>query len=284
MFAFPYDTKVGESTSPYSVNSNVTPTNSKEIYVYKYFWDRNEKIQASWSKWIFDGVEILGGMIIESKLYMIANDKQNCKLYTVDIQNLNETNLTFNVALDHKVALTGTYDAATDKTTYTSPYGERTGLFGVDAATGVDLTITNSGATYYAEGNYPNAIFGTKYTTKYQMSTVYVKEPSPSGGKLSVTSGRLQVRNIAFDYEDTGFFQVKVQPVDRTLRSYTMNGQIISNSSFTIGSAPIVSGTFNVPVQAENTQHTVTVETDSYLPMHVVAAEIESFYHRRSRR
>ena len=46
----------------------------------------------------------------------------------------------------------------------------------------------------------------------------------------------------------------------------------------------IVSGTFNVPVQAENTQHTVTVETDSYLPMHVVAAEIESFYHRRSRR
>ena len=80
------------------------------------------------------------------------------------------------------------------------------------------------------------------------------------------------------------FFQVKVQPVDRTLRSYTMNGQIISNSSFTIGSAPIVSGTFNVPVQAEHTQHTVTVETDSYLPMHVVAAEIESFYHRRSRR
>ena len=284
MFAFPYDTKVGESTSPYTVNSNVNPTNSKEIYVYKYFWDRNEKIQASWSKWIFDGVEILGGMIIESKLYMIANDKQDCKLYTIDIQNLNETNLTFNVALDHKVALTGTYDAATNKTTYTSPYGERTSLFGVDAATGVDLTVTNSGATYYAEGNYPNAIFGTKYTTKYQMSTVYVKEPSPSGGKLSVTSGRLQVRNIAFDYEDTGFFQVKVQPVDRTLRSYTMNGQIISNSSFTIGSAPIVSGTFNVPVQAENTQHTVTVETDSYLPMHVVAAEIESFYHRRSRR
>jgi hypothetical protein len=281
---FPYDTIVGESTSPYTVGTNVNPTYAKEIYIYKYFWDRNEKIQASWSKWIFDGVQILGGMVIESTLYLIANDLQDCRLYTIDLQNLPETNLTYSVALDHKTALTGTYDAGTDKTTYTSPYGERTGLFAVDAATGIDLTLTNSGATYYAVGNYPNAIFGTKYISKYELSPVYVKEQAPSGGQLSVTSGRLQVRTIAFDYENSGFFQVKVTPTDRTLRTYTMNGQIISNSAFTINNPPIVSGTFKVPVQAENTQHIISIETNSYLPMHLVAAEVESFYHRRSRR
>ena len=284
ILVFPHDTKVGESTSPYTVGSNVTPTNSKEIYVYKYFWDRNEKIQASWSKWIFDGVEILGGMVIESTLYLIANDLQDCRLYTIDLQNLPETNLTYKAALDHKTQLTGSYNAGTDKTTYTSPYGERAGLFAIDAATGIDLTLTNSGATYYAEGNYPNAIFGTKYTSKYQLSKVYIKEQSPGGGQLSVTSGRLQVRTISFDYEDTGFFQVKIEPDDRSTRTYTMNGQIINNSSFTINNPSIVSGTFKVPVQAENTQHSVTVESNSYLPMHLVAAEVESFYHRRSRR
>jgi hypothetical protein len=281
---FPYDTINGESTSPYSVSSNVNPTYAKEMYVYKYFWDRNEKIQASWSKWIFDGVQILGGMVIESTLYVIANDLQDCKLYTIDLQNLPDTNLDFNVALDHKVQLTGTYDAATNKTTYTSPYGERANLFAVDAATGVDLSLSNSGATYYVVGNFPNAIFGTKFISKYQLSTVYIKEQSPNGGQLSVTSGRLQVRTMSFDYEDTGFFKVKIKPVDRDERSYTMNGQIISDSSFVIDSPPIVSGTFKVPVQAENTKHTVTVETNSFLPMHLVAAEIESFYHRRSRR
>ena len=281
---FPHDTKTGESTSPYTVGSNVAPTNAKEIYVYKYFWDRNEKIQASWSKWVFDGVEILGGMVIESTIYLIANDLQDCRLYTLDLQNLSEDTLTYNIALDHKVKLTGSYNAGTGKTTYTSPYGERAGLFAVDAATGIDLILTNSGATYYAEGNYPNAIFGTKYTTKYQLSPIYIKEQSPGGGQLSVTSGRLQVRTISFDYENTGFFNVKIQPTDRDLRTYTMNGQIINNSAFTINNPSIVSGTFKVPVQAENTQHSVTVETDSYLPMQLVAAEVESFYHRRSRR
>ncbi len=284
LLVFPYDVKTGESTSPYTVASNVNPTKSKEIYVYKYFWDRNEKIQASWSKWIFDGVEILGGMVIESTLYLIANDLQDCRLYTIDLQNLPDDNLDYSVALDHKTELSGTYNSTTDKTSYTSPYGERTGLFAVDAATGIDLTLTNSGSTYYAEGNYPNAIFGTKYTTKYQLSTVYVKEQSPNGGRLSITSGRLQVRTISFDYDNTGFFKVKIQPTDRDLREYTMNGQIINDSSFTINNPSIVSGTFQVPVQAENTQHTVTVETDSYLPMQLVAAEVESFYHRRSRR
>ena len=284
ILVLPQDEVTGESTSPYTVSSNVTPTNGKEIYVYKYFWDANKKVQASWSTWIFDGVQILGGMVVESTLYIIANDKQNCKLYRIDLQNVNETYLSFNVALDHKVALTGTYDAATDKTTYTSPYGERTGLVGVSATTGVNLTVTNSGATYYAEGNHASAIFGTKYTTKYQLSPVYIRETSGSGARLAITSGRLQVRTVAFDYEDTAFFQIEVAPKDRDVKTYTMNGQIINDSSFTLDTPSIVTGTFKVPVQARNTDYTLTIKSDSYLPLHIVAADIESFYHRRSAR
>jgi hypothetical protein len=284
ILVLPQDIIAGEATVPYTVSSNVAPTNGKEIYIYKYFWDANEKVQASWSKWIFDGVQILGGVVIESVLYLIANDLQDCRLYKIDLQNSDDSNLSFSTALDHKTTLSGSYSAGTGKTTYTSPYGERTGLFAVDAATGVDLTLTNSGATYYAEGSHTSAIFGTKFTTKYQFSPVYVRENSTSGGRLAITSGRLQVRTVSIDYENTGFFQVEVAPTDRDLKTYTMNGQIINDSSFTVGDTSIVTGTFSVPVQAQNTAYTLTIKSDSYLPMHVVAAEIESFYHRRSAR
>jgi hypothetical protein len=284
ILVLPQDVIAGEATVPYTVGTNVSPTYGKEIYVYKYFWDANQKVQASWSKWIFDGVQILGGMVIESVLYLIANDLQDCKLYKVDLQNVDDSNLSFSTALDHKTTLSGSYSAGTDKTTFTSPYGERTGLFAVDAVTGIDLTLTNSGATYYAEGSHTSAIFGTKFTTKYQFSPVYVRENVASGGRLAITSGRLQVRTVSLDYENTGFFQVEVSPTDRDLKTYTMNGHIINDSSFTIGDASIVTGTFSVPVQAQNTAYTLTIKSDSYLPMHVVAAEIESFYHRRSAR
>lgn len=284
ILVLPQDVIAGEATVPYIVGTNVSPTYGKEIYVYKYFWDANQKVQASWSKWIFDGVQILGGMVIESVLYLIANDLQDCKLYKIDLQNVDDSNLSFSTALDHKITLSGSYSTGTNKTTFTSPYGERTGLFAVDAITGIDLTLTNSGATYYAEGSHTSAIFGTKFTTKYQFSPVYVRENVASGGRLAITSGRLQVRTVSLDYENTGFFQVEVSPTDRDLKTYTMNGHIINNSSFTIGDASIVTGTFSVPVQAQNTAYTLTIKSDSYLPMHVVAAEIESFYHRRSAR
>lgn len=255
----------------------------QEIYVYKYFWDSNEKIQASWSTWKFD-VTIIGMFVVESTIYLYANDGTKFKLFEIDLQNLKDDSLTFKVALDHRVKITGgSYNSTTDKTQFTMPYGEKSSLVAVDATNGADLVISNSSATYYVEGNHASVYFGTQFLTKYKFSTFYLREET-ARGSIAVTSGRLQVRNMKLDYQNSGFFTIEVDPDNGDTRTYTFNGRIITNPSFLLGTPTILSGTFNVPILAKNDAHSITIKTTSHLPFHLVAAEYEAFYNRRSLR
>ena len=113
------------NTAPYAAGQDVNPTNANTIYIYKYFFDKGEKVQTAWSKWTFNGAEILGAVSVESFLYVLANEGQSTKLYKIDLQNLNETGLTFKVYLDLKASVGATYDAATGLSTFTSPYGAK---------------------------------------------------------------------------------------------------------------------------------------------------------------
>ena len=106
------------------------------MFVYKYFFDRGEKVQTAWAKWEFSGVKILGAMSLESFLYVMASEGTNTKLFKIDLRNLKDTTLGHGVYLDLKASVTGTYSASTDLTTFTSPYGAKTGLIAVDRTDG----------------------------------------------------------------------------------------------------------------------------------------------------
>ena len=75
-------------------------------------------------------------------------------------------------------------------------------------------------------------------------------------------------KNLIFFANSLGFF----------------TGTIINSSTAVIGQPNIESGTFNIPIQARNTDFTCAITSDSHLPCHFVSAEIEGFYFRRSRR
>ena len=163
-----------------------------------------------------------------------------------------------NVYLDQRVKVNGTYDSATDLTTFTLPYEVNTNLQCVNAATGADLTINSqTGTTAKVKGNIASAYFGFPFTTLYTLST---------------------------DYVNSGFFQVVVTHNTRTDKTYSFNGYIIDNPTSVIDSPVVTSGVFRVSVQAENTQHTVSFRSSSYLPASIVSADVEGFYYRRSQR
>jgi len=138
--------------------------------------------------------------------------------------------------------------------------------------------------TVTVNGNVSSAFFGFNFQTLYTLSTQYLREPGKTGGLTALTSGRLQVRTMSFDYVNTGFFQAVVSHNNRTDKTYSFNGYIIDNSTSIIGNPVITTGTFRIPVQAQNTQHSVTLKTSSYLPANIVGAEMEGFYYRRSAR
>ena len=271
-------------TAPYTSSTAVAPVNADTMFIYKYFFDRGEKVQTAWAKWEFNGVKILGAMSLESFLYVLAAEGTNTKLFKIDLRNLKDTTLGHGVYLDLKTSVTGTYDSATDKTTFTSPYGARTGLIAVDKTNGANYTATNTtGSTYTIAGNHTALFIGVPYSSVYRLSTQYVRE-NTGRGLVAVTSGRYQIRNISFNFENSGFFQVEVTPNNRDKSTTIMNGYVIGTSSSLVGQPAISSGTLRVPVQCRNTEFVMDIKSNSHLPVYIADAEIEGYYHSRSRR
>ena len=214
----------------------------------------------------------------------MAAEGTNTKLFKIDLRNLKDTTLGHGVYLDLKTSVTGTYDSATNLTTFTSPYGARTGLIAVDRTNGANYTATNTtGSTYTISGNHTSLFIGVPYSSVYRLSTQYVRE-NTGRGLVAVTSGRYQIRNISFNFENSGFFQVEVTPNNRDKSTTIMNGYVIGTSTSLVGQPAISSGTLRVPVQCRNTEFVMDIKSNSHLPVYIADAEIEGYYHARSRR
>ena len=269
-------------TAPYS--GTVSTTNANTMYIYKYFFDGGEKVQNAWSKWTFTGVKIIGGMSLESFIYLLVSEGTTTKLVKLDLRNLKDTTIGHGVYIDLKTSVTGTYSATTDLTTFTSPYGAKTGLIAVDRTNGNNYTATNtSGSTYTIVGNHTALYIGVPYESKYRMSTQFVRE-NTGRGLVAVTSGRYQIRNISFNFENSGFFQVEVTPNNRDTSTAIMNGYVIGTATSIVGQPAIATGTLRVPVQCQNTEFTLDIKSSSHLPMYIAGAEVEGYYHNRARR
>ena len=270
--------------TPYTTGTPITSTNGGTMFIYKYFFDKGEKVQTAWSKWTFTNAKILGGMSFESFVYLLVVEGTDTKLVKIDLRNLRNGTIGFNIYLDLRTSVTGTYDANTNLTTFTSPYGAKTGLIAVDGVNGNNYAVTNTaGATYTLEGNHTNLIIGIPYESKYRMSPQYVRESS-GRGLVAITSGRYQIRNISLNYETSGYFQVEVTPNGRDTSYSFMNGYVIGTSTSKVGVPAISSGTIKVPVSCRNTDFTLDIKSSSHLPMYIASAEVEGYYHNRSTR
>lgn len=270
--------------APYVAGADVTSTNAGTMFIYKYFFDGGEKVQTAWSKWTFPNSKILGGMTFESFVYLMVVEGQTTKLIRIDLRNLKDATLGFNPYLDLRTSVTGTYNAGTNLTTFTSPYGAKTGLIAIDKTNGNNYLVTNTaGSTYTLEGDHTALFIGVPFESTYRLSTQYVRE-NTGRGLIAVTSGRYQLRNISFNYKDSGYFQIEVTPSGRNTSYSIMNGYVIGTATSKVGVPAISSGTLRAPVASKNTDVTVDIKSNSHLPMYIASAEVEGYYHTRSRR
>ena len=269
-------------TAPFS--GTASSTDADTMYIYKYFFDGGEKVQNAWSKWTFTGAKIIGAMSLESFIYVVISEGTTTKLVKIDLRNLKDATIGHGVYIDLKTSVTGTYASGTGLTTFTSPYGAKTGLIAVDRNNGNNYTATNTaGSTYTIVGDHTDLYIGVPYESKYTLSPQYIRE-NTGRGLVAVTSGRYQIRNISFNFENSGFFQVEVTPTNRDKSTSIMNGYIIGTATSIIGQPAIATGTLRVPVQSQNSEFTLDIKSSSHLPMYISGAEVEGYYHNRARR
>ena len=263
------------------------------IYVYKFYWNNNEKLQSSWSKWTFPATDqILNADFLQSELNIVINRPDGLYLETLDVvADDPEDGEPFLVHLDRKQYIPKA------SMSFVSPYtllpigwspvdGDYVAVGAANQGnkTGVVLPVIWDGTNAKVLGNLTGAdlVVGRKYTYRYKFSTLVPKTKQPQGGEKADNMAILQLRNMQVNYADTGFFQAKVTPKGRPTYTYVFTGKKLGLSSATIGTVNLETGLFKFPVLSQNISVDIELDSDSPLPCSFLSADWEGFYAKRS--
>ena len=246
-------------------------TDKKNIFVYKYFWSGSDKLQSSWSKWTFDG-DVLSMSMLGSDIYLLI--KRSSKLYLEKLTlSTDPASLIMDdsqsIHLDRRVTLTS-------GGTTTIPYSDATGVEYI-VETGKIIPLSDVSAQLTAG---KTVFAGIKFTFKYQVSEQVYKEKD-----VTVEIARLQIRNMSFNYSESGYFEVIVTPLpsaNRTPRTNIFSGIVVGST--VLNKQTLQSGTFRTPILSKSDNVTIEIKNEKHLPCRLQSAEYEGFLVVRSPR
>lgn len=148
--------------------------------------------------------------------------------------------------------------------------------------TGGDLLLEGAGLARYRGYSWPIVSFGGNtivVTGDCSQEQFYAGFRIRSERELSrfllktnrgmVPTHKLVPHHLVVNYGDTGYFRAEVCRKDSTprpLEKYEMTGRILSDQPNVTGIVPLTTGSFKVPIMAENDKYTLTLVNDSFLP------------------
>lgn len=272
---------------------------SNKVWVYRYFWEGQEKRQSSWSVWEFpDGESFLHTSFLQGDAYFVVQRGDGIYLDVVDLDTgRTDSGFIHQVHLDRLCYVSGDYNAELDQTQWTMPYpedGDIQLLTGPDfAVVGSSLNYTRpSSSTVRVAGNYDgkSVYIGRPYTMRVELSTIHVREPVKGNpaATAAVQEARLQVNRVRIKHDGTGYFRAVVTPDYRDPYVYIFTGQSVGFGSPLLGEGVLQteakSGAFAFPVLSRNTDVTIELINDSPLPSTFQGFEWEGKLSMRSQR
>jgi len=300
----PYD--VAQMTASVSEESVALLAKSQptRVYLYKFFFEGDRKLQSAWSYWEASGAKsILGIQFIDSDLYAVVEYADGVYLERVTVRpEAVDTGAPYELLVDRKAIETTCTVALTNpsgldvQSTITLPYPRNTTAQMVVVgrkATGntiapgqVIYPIAQTSTTITVRGDLTAAKFfvGELYEMRYEFSTPYLKE-QPQGGGIAVIGGpRLQMRTWTLIHDKSGHFELWITPRGRSTKKHPYNGLVMGDQGAKLGDVSQLVGKFRVPVMTQNIDTKVEIRSSSPLPCRIQSAEWEGFYFSRTSR
>lgn len=288
----------------------VTDNDRKTMYVYKYLWNSSNqglaKIQASWSKWIFD-TDVQWVKFMDNILWMVVTDSSGtytCQVALDELEELEDIQLHLDRLIlypdcnsDPQASndVTATYDADSDATTFVLPYHPAKKVVAVtrfvgDGIRGLKLGESTTNTIVCTEpGDWTgaNVGFGEPYQFEYVFSTGYKPTKDQARTKIiGELNGRTQVLRWIVHHYRSGYYNIRVKrqarPVD-TVHQFRAVFPDVYNNKLTTGKSFLQTGESKVPVCSRNTDCVVSVESDSWLPVVLSGATWEGSYSNRAK-
>ena len=276
----------------------------KRLYLYKFFFQNEERLQNAWSYWEYEGAKsILGADFVDSDLYLVMQYADGVYLERTVIRPENvDAGAPIELLVDRKADETLCTTVLSNpagldlQSTITLPYpinaGSRMIVVG-RYANGNTLQpgqvvepISQTSNTITVRGDLTASKFfvGERYDMLYEFSTQYLKEQPPGGGMSVISGPRLQLRTWTMIFDQASSFQIRVTPRSRDPLTYAHGPISLGDQSAVLGGLSLRTNKFRVPVMAQNTDAKVEVVSDSPLPCRLQSAEWEGWYHSRSQR
>lgn len=258
------------------LNSSQDPST---IYLYKFFWVGDRKVQNAWCKWTFtDCTGILWAGFTGAWLYLLVNRSDGVNLERVYID---ET--VFNTAYDFPFLLDRQHSISGGNMSYSSTTGKTTITLGISTAAPVEIMSNDTANNIYGQRHTTTKVSNTvvtvdgnitthqvtagiPYTLHYEFSTLFAKERKTQGAETSVLDGRFQLRYLTIGYNNSCYFKTRVTLVGRSPYEHEFVGRFVGSESSTLGAVPFSTGKYRIPVMSENTKARIELFNDSPYP------------------
>lgn len=252
---------------------------SDTVYIYHFFWQGNEKVQSSWSKWTFPNFEIISCDFLEQKLHILFYHPLTDRYYLefIDLSDSYLVNHPYpdvisDILIDH-------LEVFQTKASISTPL--------LDVVDGWHI-VDSDNVSYANTSEVPDET-GITYHTGYPLNFSYTFSqfvmPSPSRGKdLAAMRGRLQLKHLLLYFKDSAKFDVDISIENRPTSTKAYDSRIVGSGNIVVGGFTRDTGKFSVPIKAEASKVNITIKNDSFLPCSFHGAEWEAWYQPRSRR
>ena len=191
--------------------------------------------------------------------------------------------------------MTAAYEDDTNLTTFTLPYTPTDKAVAVvrftnDQYQGLKLgETTTTTLVCDSPGDWTGyaVAFGEPYQFEYEFNTGYMPDANETGSRrIGQLAGRTQILRWTVNHVDTGAYTLRVKRENRsndTVVNFRARTLDVFNSTLDKADVSLESGHISVPVCSRNDKCSVTVESDSWLPLTVTSASWKGVYSDREK-
>lgn len=273
--------------------------NTSRIYVYKYLFSEEARMQSSWSYWEFKGATIYGGGFFDSTFYMLVSRAGELfmekMIFTYNTKDYNDE--PYRVFLDRKAVSApiaeANYDDINDKTHL--HIGQ---AYDNHLSTGAKYGVVTSDGHYYEfsyndvknDNVYINrdlrgqkVTFGELFTFYVQLSQIMIKQRTEAG-VVAEEEGRLQLSRMKINFSKSGYFEVQVKHNDtRSSHCYYHTARALGATNNKMNVIPMETGSMTIPIMGKNDNVQISIKTQAPTAMSLMGYTWEGNYIKRTR-
>lgn len=289
------------SNNSASMVSLLGSQNPNELYVFKYFNNGNERVLASWIRWLLPGNCLLQATDHDNYYFVTAQENGVCLstcTVLVDVEGtaVNQNGISYEYRMDlFENTLTVAYNNLNDTTRVFFPTGvydsTLTPVVVVDdtpterGVLYINPTYGNNGVDDYVEvpGDRTTSdqiTLGYQYQMTVGMPRFYRRAAQAGGTVQSDVVNIPRVQRVVIQSTDSGPFEATVAVKGRTTKTYAFP-QTIANE-YLANTVPIPEIIDNViPVYGKGTDSDITLISNTPFPLSFIAATWFGLYANR---